>query len=176
MLSRVHDLTTTAGIVALVAGALALLALGYCVGLAVRLARLRRDQQAVLGDHREDLIGHAASLQRQFEALHDYVQDAADRLNGRMGVAERRLDGAVAYLALVRYDAYGEMSGRQSTSIALLDANRSGIVLSSIHHRDSARMYAKQLYEGRAELELSPEENEAVRLALEGDGARSATA
>ena len=41
------------------------------------------------------------------------------------------------------------MSGRQSTSIALLDATRSGIVLSSIHHRDSARLYAKQVHAGR---------------------------
>ena len=48
----------------------------------------------------------------------------------------------------MRYDAYGEMSGRQSTSIALLDATRSGIVLSSIHHRDQARLYAKQVRDG----------------------------
>ena len=66
-----------------------------------------------------------------------------------METAEHRLDGAVAYRSLIRYDAYGEMSGRQSTSIALLDANRSGLVLSSIHHRDQARLYAKQVHEGR---------------------------
>jgi hypothetical protein len=76
----------------------------------------------------------------------------------------------------VRYDAYNEMSGRQSTSIALLDAHRDGIVLSSILHRDQARLYAKLVHGGRAELELSPEEAEAVRLALEGDRAASATA
>jgi Protein of unknown function (DUF4446) len=58
------------------------------------------------------------------------------------------------------------MSGRQSTTIALLDASRSGVVLSSIHHREQARLYAKQVVDGRPELELSPEENEAVRLAL----------
>jgi hypothetical protein len=76
----------------------------------------------------------------------------------------------------VRYDAYGEMSGRQSTSIALLDSTRSGVVLSSIHHRDQARLYAKQVRGGEAELELSPEENEAIRLALEGDGGLAASA
>jgi hypothetical protein len=108
--------------------------------------------------------------------LHDYVEDEAGRMHERMEQAERRLDGAVAYRALVRYDAYGEMSGRQSTSIALLDATRSGIVLSSIHHRDQARLYAKQVYEGRSELELSPEEEDALRLALEGDGKRRAPA
>ena len=62
----------------------------------------------------------------------------------------------------MRYDAYSEMSGRQSTSIALLDSSGSGIVLSSIHHRDQARLYAKQVATGAAELELSPEEEEAV--------------
>ena len=65
-----------------------------------------------------------------------------------MDAAEHRLDGSIAYRALIRYDAYGEMSGRQSTSIALLDANRSGVVLSSIHHRDQARLYAKEVREG----------------------------
>ncbi len=163
-----HQLSSTTGIVALVAGGVAVIALIACLVLALRLRRLRGDQQAVLGDRRQDLVGHAAALQRQFEALHDYVQDAAAQLGRRVDGAEHRLDGVVAYRALVRYDAYGEMSGRQSTSIALLDASRSGIVLSSILHRDQARLYAKQLYEGRAELELSPEEDEAVRLALSG--------
>ena len=108
--------------------------------------------------------------------LHDYVQDIAGQLNGRLELAERRLDAAVAYRALVRYDAYGEMSGRQSTSIALLDAHRTGLVLSSIHHRDQARLYAKQIVNGQPEFELSPEESEAIRLALGSEGAAQASA
>ena len=67
----------------------------------------------------------------------------------------------------MRYDAYNEMSGHQSLSIALLDESRSGIVLTSIHNRDSARLYAKLVTDGAAELVLSPEEEEALRLALE---------
>jgi hypothetical protein len=176
MLSRVHDLTSTAGIVAIAGAAVAAVALILGAVLLVKLRQLQRDQRTVLGDRREDLVAHAASLQRRFEALHDYVEDEADQMHARMEAAERRLDGAVAYRALVRYDAYGEMSGRQSTSIALLDATRSGIVLSSIHHRDQARLYAKQVYEGRSELELSPEEEDALRLALEGDTQRPARA
>jgi hypothetical protein len=114
----------------------------------------------------QDLVAHAADIDRGFGSLSDYVKDAVTRLDARVGELEAHMDGAVAYRGLVRYDAYNEMSGRQSTSIALLDARRSGIVLSSIHHRDQARLYAKQVVEGRAELELSPEEEEAVRLAL----------
>jgi hypothetical protein len=176
ILPPVHNLTSTAGIVAIAAGAVALVALSLSVGLAVRLRRVRADQRVVLGDRQRDLIAHAAELQSQFEALTHYVQDAAARLSKRTDATELRLDHALAYRSLVRYDAYGDMSGRQSTSIALLDANRSGIVVSSIHHRDQARMYAKRVHEGQSELALSPEEDEAIRLAFEDDDGRPAPA
>jgi hypothetical protein len=167
----VHDLTSTAGIVAMAAAVVAVVAFALSTWLALRLRRVRSDQRAVLGDRDRDLVSHAAALQSGFEALNEYVQDVAARLDARMGVAEQRLDGTIAHLALLRYDAYGEMSGRQSMSIALLDATHSGLVLSSIHHREQARLYAKQVRGGRAELELSPEETEAIRLALSGDDA-----
>ena len=152
------------------AGAVALLALLLCGILWLKLRRVRAAQRTILGGGEQDLVAHAASLHEQFEALYGYVQDAAERLDARMTTAEHRIDGAMAYRALVRYDAYGEMSGRQSTSIALLDAKRSGLILSSIHHRDQARLYAKEVREGKPELELSPEEDEAIRRALEADG------
>jgi hypothetical protein len=160
-------LGTTQGIIALAAAGLALVAVLGCGTLALRLRRLGAAQRTVLGDHGErDLVAHAAALHQDVTALHEFVSDVAERIDARMGTAEQRLDGAIAFRALVRYDAMGEMSGRQSTSIALLDSSRSGVVLSSIHHRDQARLYAKQVHEGRGELELSPEEAEAVRLAL----------
>ncbi|MDX6707316.1 MAG: hypothetical protein QOI48_3162 [Solirubrobacteraceae bacterium] len=160
------ELTSTVGIVALAAVAVALLALGAAAVLYRQLRRLRADQRAVLGDDGTDLVAHAAGLDASFRALHDYVTEVVQRLDGRVGVAEERLDGAIAHWGLIRYDAYNEMSGRQSTSIALLDSSRSGVVLSSIHHRDQARLYAKQVDKGRGELRLSPEEEEALRLAL----------
>ena len=166
-----HQLTSTVGVVALAAGAVAVVALLVGVVLALRLSRLRSEQRVVLGDSRQDLVAHAATLQDHFEALHAYVGDVAGQLEHRMATAEQRLDGAVAYTALIRYDAYGEMSGRQSMSIALLDATQTGIVLSAIHHRDQARLYAKHINGGRPEFELSPEEDEAIKTALAGGGA-----
>ena len=74
--------------------------------------------------------------------------------------------GRFIYLALAAADEAMKASGRQSVSIAMLDDERSGIVLSCIHHRDQARVYAKHMQAGQPELELSPEEAEAVRLAL----------
>ena len=161
------ELSSTVGIVALVAAALALVAVCLCAVLLARLRQLRADQRAVLGEQEErDLVAHAAALDASFRELHDYVRGVAEQLDGRLTVAETRLDGAIAHCGLIRYDAYNEMSGRQSTTIALLDSRNSGVVLSSIHHRDQARLYAKQISEGSAELRLSPEEEEALRLAL----------
>ena len=157
-------------IVALAAAGGALLALVWLLVLSVRLRRVRGAQKAVLGEHGQtDLVAHAAELQRAFEALHGRVEDVAAHLAERMAAAEDRLDGAIAYRALVRYDAYNEMSGHQSTTIALLDADHNGVVLSSIAHRDTARLYCKQIHAGRGEQQLSPEEEEAVRLALAGE-------
>jgi uncharacterized protein DUF4446 len=169
-LATVDELSSTTGIVALAAGGLALIALLALTFLVRALRRVRADQKVILGGTApQDLVAHAAELDRGFSSLNDYVGDITARLDERLSTAETRLDGAVAYHGLVRYDAYNEMSGRQSTSIALLDSNGSGIVISSIHHRDQARLYAKQVVDGRAQLELSPEEEEAMRVALAGE-------
>jgi hypothetical protein len=163
----VDELTTTTGIVAVAGAAVAVIALLAVLVMARRLSRLRADQRVVFGDREaRDLVAHAAGLDHDFRALHSYVEDLSAGLQARLGPVEERLDGAVTHHGLVRYDAYNEMSGRQSTSIALLDSRGSGVVVSSIHHRDQARLYAKQVVEGEGQLQLSPEEQEAVRVAM----------
>lgn len=160
-------ITNTQGIVAIAAVALAAIALVACGALAITVRKLRNSQRLVIGERGErDVVAHAAAMQEAFEALRGYVEDVAARLDGRLAGTETALHGTIAHRALVRYDAYNELSGQQSMSIALLDDARSGIVLSCIHHRDQARVYAKQVRDGQGELELSPEEAEAVRLAL----------
>jgi hypothetical protein len=161
------QVTEPAGLVALGAAAVALIALLIAVVLLVRVRRLRAAQTVVLGTTgREDLVVHAAALQQAFDALHERVEEVAARMEDRVAGAETRLDGSIAHRALVRYDAYGELSGRQSISLALLDAHGDGVVLSCITHRDTARLYCKQVRDGVGEFELSPEEDEAVRSAL----------
>jgi hypothetical protein len=171
-----HQLTSTTGIVAIAAAAVAVAALLLSAGLALALRRVRLEQRVILGDRNRDLIGHAAELQTQFETLQRHVEDIAGALDQRVKNAESRIDGAISHTALVRYDAYAEMSGRQSTSIALLDASASGVVVSSIHQRDQARVYAQEIQAGRPEHELSPEEAQAVDLALGRTAQQSQTA
>lgn len=162
------DLTTTQGIVALAAGAVALIALILAIVLAFKLRSLRRSQVAVLGDGTRDLVTHSAELDSAFVSLREYVEEALSRLEQRSQATDDRIDNAVTFRALVRYDAYGEMSGAQSSSVALLDKHRSGIVFSSIMHRDQARVYVKEVREGESSIELSPEEQQAIDTALAG--------
>jgi hypothetical protein len=161
------ELTSTEGIVALAAAGVGLVALLFALVVGFKLRRLRRAQSAVLGDaDQRDLVAHAARLEQGFTDLREWVEESMTRLDGRMRSLEQRVDGCIAYSGLVRYDAWGEMSGRQSTSVALLDTHRSGVVISSIAHRDTARIYVKQVSGGESEIDLSPEEREAVDTAL----------
>ena len=125
-------------------------------------SRVREGQRALLGDGRSDLVDFAVSLQGRIDGLHRALDDVAASL-GRL---ERRVDSTVSQLAVVRYDAYENTGGHQSASVALLDASRSGVVLSAIQGRDYARIYIKELDDGRAAVSLSPEEQDAVDRAM----------
>lgn len=161
------DLTTAAGIAALAAGGVALLALVLALVLWIKLRRLRSAQTTVLGTSGErDLVTHAENLEIGFAQLQGLVEETFRRVEERLESDERRIQGSISKTAVIRYDAYGEMSGRQSSSMALLDDNGTGVVLSSILHRDQARLYVKGVRDGRSELELSPEEDEAIRTAM----------
>lgn len=88
----------------------------------------------------------------------------ADVLGLRREVAALRKEaaGSLRHLAVVRYDAFEEMGGRLSWSLALLDDGGDGVVLTSIRGRNEARTYAKSVTSWRSDQELSPEETEAI--------------
>src|SRR5216110_3822190 len=127
-----------------------------------RLRAVRAAQLVLLGGGKEDLVDFAVSLQARMDDLHRAVDEIAAGLSR----VDRRVDTAVTKTSLVRYDAYEGAGGHQSASIALLDAARSGVVLSAIQGRDYARIYVKELDRGRPSIALSPEEQEAVERAM----------
>jgi hypothetical protein len=88
----------------------------------------------------------------------------ADVQGLRQEVAALRAEGtdALRHLAVVRYDAFGDVGGHLSWSVALLDDAGHGVVLTSIHGRSEARTYAKSITSWSCEQQLSPEETEAI--------------
>jgi hypothetical protein len=105
------------------------------------------------------LEGQARQIQRLEAAVKSL--SATDRRQ------EGLLDGAVRRVGLVRYDAFEDVGGRLSFSCALLDARGNGVVVTSINGRQDTRVYAKPIVEGRSHYNLSIEEEEAIRQALE---------
>lgn len=162
------ELNSTVGYVALGAGGLALLSLLLCLTMAMRLRRVRADQRLVLGERKVDLVEHAAQLARRVEEMQDGLDTESDGLRRRLGEAEERLAGAISKTAVLRYDAFAEGTGRQSSTVALLDDHGSGVVVSAILQREQARVYAKPVVEGQSPLDLSPEEIEAMERARRG--------
>ena len=123
------------------------------VALAVGLLALRRTTPQARRAARRDPEGVPSDL----AGLRGEVQ----ALRGESADALRRL-------AVVRYDAFGDMGGRLSWSLALLDDDGDGVVLTSIHGRSEARTYAKSVAAWSCEQATSPEENEAIGTAKAG--------
>ena len=127
-----------------------------------KLRAVRAAQLVLLGGGKQDLVDFAVSLQARIDDL----LRAVDEIAGGLSRVDRRFDKAVSKTSLVRYDAYEGAGGHQSASIALLDAARTGVVLTAIQGRDYARIYVKELDQGRPSVALSPEEQEAVERAM----------
>jgi len=164
----VDGIDTTAGIVAIAAAAVALLALIVAFVALRRMRRLTSEQSAVLGERGAgDLVAHSVETRRLVDEFGVGIEEIAAALNERMEYVEGRLAGTVSRASVIRYDAFNETSGKQSSSVALFDEGGNGVVISAILQREQARVYAKPLVGGRSELELSPEEQEAIRVAEE---------
>jgi hypothetical protein len=154
--------SSVAGVIAIAAAAVAVLGVAIALALHFRLRRVRAAQLTLIGSGGGDLVDFAVSLQGRIDGVHRALDDLAATL-ARL---ERRVDSTMSGLAVVRYDAYENTGGHQSASVALLDKSRSGVVLSAIQGRDYARIYVKELDDGRAAVSLSPEEEEAVERAM----------
>ncbi len=151
---------------ALTAAAGGLLLLGLLIWQSIAIRRLRRAQKVILSGSERDIVRHAEELQREFVALRDWIDENASAIDLRMSAAETRLDGAITHSAMLRYDAYGEMTGRQSSSVALVDDKGTGVIITAIRHRAHSHLYVKQLRDGESDIDLSPEEQEVLKRAF----------
>jgi hypothetical protein len=153
---------STAGWIAIAALVLAVLAFCAWGWTLLLLARARAAQKVLLGGSKQDIIDFAVSLQARIDDVHRAVDEIAAGLSR----VDRRVDATLAKTSIVRYDALSDAGGHQSASLAMLDASRTGIVISAIQGRDYARIYVKEVDQGRATIALSPEEREAVERAM----------
>jgi Protein of unknown function (DUF4446) len=139
------------------------------------LARLRRAASVLAKgargpEARASLIEATHRNTERTELIAEEIADlralVADGLKDRKDARPGQVQGALSNVALVRYDAFSEMSGRMSFSLALLDEGGDGVTISAIAGSADTRVYAKAVADGKGEHELSPEEQQAVAAAL----------
>lgn len=103
-------------------------------------------------------------LARTREELAD-LSDEVIATQRELQSARRDLAAALRHVAVVRYDAFGDMGGRYSFSAALLDDAGDGLMITSIHGRAETRTYLKGVRAGGSDIDLSPEEQQAIAVA-----------
>jgi len=154
------DPNSTLVLLALGVAALALL---IAVGLALRLARLSRGYALLQGRDGNDTFVEVVA--RNVEAM-DELRDDVGAMRSEVKRLRYELGDAVRHVSVVRYDAFNDLAGRLSFSAALLDDGANGLVLTSIHARTETRLYIKGVRGGDSESALSPEERQAVDVAM----------
>ena len=166
MTTYVAVLALIVGYLALVAGYLALRTLGRLRRSTVVLSRGARGRETFL-EASERHIELTSAVAEQLGALRSYVDATRAELSSAVRARQVEASRTLRNVALVRYDAFDDITGRMSFSLALLDDDGDGVTLTAITGRTDTRIYAKGVSGGTGEHELSPEEREAVAAALD---------
>lgn len=153
---------------ALAIGAMAVLLLLLLIGFVVQSARLGRAVRAY-----RDLVrdGNGGSLHDRLAGSAEQAVRAAERMariEAMQSLLEARSQRSLQHIGLVRFNPFDDTGSDQSFAIALLDEQRDGIVVSSLHGRANTRVFAKPVAGGASPHTLSDEEAQAIRVALEG--------
>jgi hypothetical protein len=137
------------------------------VALAVALAALRGAGRLVRRPTvpPPSRLRPASALRRTGAGRGDLADAGVEELRSEVEALRIEVGDAIRHLAVVRYDAFGDMGGHLSWSLALLDDFGNGMALTSIHGRSDSRTYAKNIREWTCDQQLSPEEAEAIAFA-----------
>ena len=157
----------------IVVGALALLVLVLALVVLLQGVRLARATRAY-----RDIVRDSDGGGRGGRSLHDLLAgnaSAVERASERMAEMEamhalidERTRRSLQHIGMVRYNPFDDTGSDQSFAIALLDDRRDGVVLSSLHGRANTRIFAKPVADGTSAHNLSDEEAQAIRIAVEG--------
>ncbi|MGB3827867.1 MAG: DUF4446 family protein [Ornithinimicrobium sp.] len=152
------------GFVAIAAAAVAVLSLWLALRNQRRYAAISRRYAVLWGSGEADVSEVVAAQARALAVERARISSVEDSV----AVIREGLEQGLQHVAVVRYDAFGDMGGRMSFSAAIIDDRGDGMVLSSIHARSESRTYAKGIVSGKSDVTLSPEERHALDAARSG--------
>lgn len=130
----------------------------------VKIRKMRRKYEAMMsGSGVEDLETLLLNQKVQMDAIEEEQGNHRSYLES----ITENMKNVKSKTGIVRYNAFGERGNDLSFSIAILSEKGDGLVLTGLYHRESSFVYAKPLKNGESQHSLSPEEQEAIRLALQ---------
>lgn len=129
-----------------------------------KVRKMRRKYEAMMsGSGVEDLETLLLNLKIQM----DEIEEEQGNHRSQLDRVSQTLKGVKSKTGIVRYNAFGERGNDLSFSIAILSEKGDGVVLTGLYNRESSFVYAKPLKNGESQHTLSPEEKEAIHLALQ---------
>lgn len=157
------DIYVLAGYVLIGLAIACLIMLILLIIILCKLKKLRRRvDDLTRGKDAESLEDTMLKFFEKIEAL----EDAEDTMHRDIRAIKDNLKNTYQKSALVKYDAFREMSGALSYSLALLDKNNNGVLVTSMYSREGCYTYAKDIENGECKLNLSEEEEEALKQAV----------
>lgn len=143
---------------------LLVLALFFFVLNTVRLNQLHRRYRLLMkGVDKGNLEELLFKQAEQIKHLSDYVKEVKDSQNN----IDQELRTSIGPIGVVRYNAFNDVGSDLSYSVAILNREKNGVVLSSLYGREDSRTYAKPIENGESSYKMTDEEKEAVRIALQ---------
>jgi hypothetical protein len=153
---------------ALVVGVMGVVIIGLVIVVIVQSRRIRSATRAYRSLVTDSQGGSLQQLLDSHLGKVIEVGTKAEELAKLYESLEARSRGSLQHIGMVRFNPFEDTGSDQSFAIALLDDRRDGIVLSSLHGRGQTRLFAKPVEGGESKHQLSDEEAQAIRIAVDG--------
>ncbi len=154
---------TDIGLIFLIMAIIIFLLVVCCIVTLAELCKLKNRYERFCGGR------SARSLEKEIGALfveNKEILEQTKKNHRDIKTINRRLEKVVQKVGLVKYDAFAQMGGKLSFSLALLDEKNNGFVLNSIHGSDGCYTYSKEIKAGTSDLQLGDEEIKAIKMAM----------
>lgn len=154
------------GYAVIATGVLLLLLVVVLILLIVQIVKIGRLKKRLDGF----LVGKdGASLEQNIINLFEdnkFLKSSADSNKKDIRILYKKMESAYQKMGLVKYDAFNQMGGQLSFSLALLDENNSGFIINSVHSTEGCYSYTKEIKNGECKISLGQEEAEALAIAI----------
>ena len=130
----------------------------------VKISKLSKSYKAFMSGK------NAKSLEKDIEGIFEdnkFIKASMEKNRKDIQALYKKFEGAFQRVGIIKYDAFNQMGGQLSFSLALLDENDNGFILNSVHSTDGCYSYTKEIKNGICEISLGDEEKQALDVAME---------